>query len=82
MNAQVIAVLIWLTIGVILLAYILKHNIGRVLKGLLIAYGVIGVFTASFLIVANHPMVNKIYHAWVTVLLFILIMLILAVGGR
>jgi hypothetical protein len=82
MAAQIMPILIWLIIGLAILAYILRHNIGRVLKGLLTAYGAIGVFTAGILIVANNQMLNKLYHAWVTVLLFTLIMLILAVGSR
>jgi hypothetical protein len=82
MAAQIIPILIWLIMGLATLAYILRHNIGRVLKGLLTAYGVIGVFTAGLLITANNQILNKLYHAWVTVFLFTLIMLILAVGGR
>jgi len=82
MDFSTTATFVWLAIGIVLLAYILKHNVGRVLKGLLITYGVLGVGFAVSLISVNYEILISLYHLWVTVLLFILIMLILAVGGR
>ena len=82
MNFGVIAVIVWLVFGLVLLAYILKHNIGKVLKGILSLYAVLGVVFAASLFLVNNEILTRLYHAWVTVLLFTLIMLVLAVGGK
>jgi hypothetical protein len=82
MNGDIIPVILWLVIGVILVAYILRHNIGRVLKGLLTIYASLGVIFAISLIALNYQVLTVLYHLWVTVLLFIVIMLVLALGGR
>jgi len=65
-----------------LIAFILRHNIGRVLRGILIVYMVLGVIFAGSLISVDYQVFTTLYHLWVTVLLFIVIMLVLAVGGR
>jgi len=66
----------------ILIAFILRHDIGRVLRGILIVYMVLGVIFAGSLISVDYQVFTTLYHLWVTVLLFIVIMLVLAVGGR
>jgi hypothetical protein len=65
-----------------LVAYILRHNIGRVLRGSLIVYVVLGVIFAGSLIAVSYQVFTTLYHLWVTLLLFIVIMVVLAVGGR
>jgi hypothetical protein len=82
MNGNIIPIILWLVIGVVIVAYILRHNIGRVLKGLLIFYVCLGVIFAVSLIALNYEVLTRLYHFWVTTLLFIVIMLVLALGGR
>jgi len=66
----------------ILVAYILRHNIGRVLRGALFVYIVLGAVFAGLLAAVNYEVLTTLYHLWVTILLFIVIMLVLAIGGR
>ncbi len=68
--------------GLILVAYILRHNIGRVLRGALFVYIVLGAVFAGLLAAVNYEVLTTLYHLWVTILLFIVIMLVLAIGGR
>ena len=82
MNANIVPTILWLLIGVIIVAYILRHNIGRVLRGLLIIYASLGVIFAVSLIALEYEVLSRLYHFWVTTLLFIVIMLVLALGGR
>jgi hypothetical protein len=82
MNGNVIPTILWLLIGIIIVAYILRHNIGRVLRGILIFYTFLGVIFAVSLIALNYEVLTRLYHFWVTTLLFIVIMLVLALGGR
>jgi hypothetical protein len=82
MNGNIIPTILWLLIGVIIVAYILRHNIGRVLRGLLIIYASLGVIFAVSLIALDYDVLSRLYHFWVTTLLFIVIMLVLALGGR
>lgn len=82
MNGNIIPTILWLLIGVIIVAYILRHNIGRVLRGILIFYACLGVIFAVSLIALDYQVLARLYHFWVTTLLFIVIMLILALGGR
>lgn len=65
-----------------MVGYILRHNIGRVLRGLLIVQISLGVIFAFALIVLNYQVLTTLYHLWVTTLLFIVIMLVLALGGK
>lgn len=48
----------------------------------MIIYLFLGVIFALSLIALNYQVLSRLYHFWVTTLLFIVIMLILAVGGR
>ena len=82
MNGNVIPTVLWLLIGVIVIAYILRHNIGRVLKSIMIFYACLGVIFAVLLIALDYQVLTRLYHFWVTMLLFIVIMLVLALGGR
>ena len=82
MNGNVIPTILWLLIGVIVIAYILRHNIGRVLKSIMIFYACLGVIFAVLLIALDYQVLTRLYHFWVTMLLFIVIMLVLALGGR
>ena len=82
MNGNIIPTILWLLIGVIVVAYILRHNIGRVLKGIMIFYAFLGVIFAVSLIALDYQVLTRLYHFWVTMLLFIVIMLVLALGGR
>ena len=82
MNGNIIPTILWLLIGVIIVAYILRHNIGRVLRGILIFYACLGVIFAVSLITLDYQVLTRLYHFWVTMLLFIVIMLVLALGGR
>jgi lysylphosphatidylglycerol synthetase-like protein (DUF2156 family) len=82
MNGNIIPTILWLLIGVIIVAYILRHNIGRVLRGILIFYACLGVIFAVLLIALDYQVLTRLYHFWVTALLFIVIMLVLALGGR
>ena len=82
MNGNIVPTILWLLIGVIIVAYILRHNIGRVLRGLLIIYASLGVIFAVSLIALEYEVLSRLYHFWVTTLLFIVIMLVLALGGR
>jgi hypothetical protein len=82
MNGNIIPTILWLVIGVIIIAYILRHNIGRVLRVILIFYACLGVVFAVSLIALNYEVLTRLYHFWVTMLLFIVIMLVLALGGR
>jgi hypothetical protein len=82
MNGNIIPIILWLVIGIAIVAYISRHNIGRVLKGLLIFYAGLGVIFAVSLTVLNYEVLTRLYHFWVTTLLFIVIMLVLALGGR
>lgn len=82
MNGDIIPAILWLLIGVIIIAYILRHDIGRVLRGTLIFYACLGVIFAISLIALNYQVLIRLYHFWVTTLLFIVIMLVLALGGR
>ena len=82
MNGNTIHTILWLLIGVIIVAYIVRHNIGRVLRGILIIYASLGVIFALSLIALSYQVLSRLYHFWVTTLLFIVIMLVLALGGR
>jgi hypothetical protein len=82
MNGNIVPTILWLLIGVIIVAYILRHNIGRVLRGLLIIYASLGVIFAVSLIALGYEVLSRLYHFWVTTLIFIVIMLVLALGGR
>jgi len=82
MNGNTIPTILWLLIGVIIVAYIVRHNIGRVLRGILIIYASLGVIFALSLIALSYQVLSRLYHFWVTTLLFIVIMLVLALGGR
>ena len=82
MNGNVIPTILWLLIGVIVVAYILRHNIGRVLKSIMIFYACLGVIFAVLLIALDYQVLTRLYHFWVTMLLFIVIMLVLALGGK
>jgi len=82
MNGNIIPTILWLAIGIVILAYILRHNIGRVLKVILTFYACLGVIFAVSLIVLDYEVLTRLYHFWVTMLLFIVIMLVLALGGR
>jgi hypothetical protein len=82
MNGNIVPTILWLLIGVIIVAYILRHNIGRLLKGILIFYACLGVIFAVSLIALDYQVLTRLYHFWVTMLLFIVIMLVLALGGR
>jgi len=82
MNGNVIPTVLWLLLGVIVIAYILRHNIGRVLKSIMIFYACLGVIFAVLLIALDYQVLTRLYHFWVTMLLFIVIMLVLALGGR
>ncbi len=82
MNGNIVPTILWLVIGVVIVAYILRHNIGRVLRGILIFYICLGVIFAVSLIALDYQVLTRLYHFWVTMLLFIVIMLVLALGGR
>jgi hypothetical protein len=82
MNGNVIPTILWLVIGIVIVAYILRHNVGRVLRSLLIIYACLGVIFAVSLIALDYQVLSRLYHFWVTMLLFIVIMLVLALGGR
>jgi hypothetical protein len=82
MNSNIIPIVLWLVIGIVIVAYILRHNVGRVLKGLLAFYACLGVIFAVTLIALDYEVLTRLYHFWVTTLLFIVIMLVLALGGK
>ena len=82
MNGDIIPTVLWLVIGLIIVAYILRHNIGRALKSIMIFYACLGVIFAVLLIALDYQVLTRLYHFWVTMLLFIVIMLVLALGGR